>query len=87
MYTVVAYLIALTDQFYQFELTTKKADFKRKSNFFVHSNSNFFSSILSGKLIHRCPGRRGLVVSSPPATEEIGAMGREIESHQGSSFT
>jgi hypothetical protein len=25
--------------------------------------------------------RRGLVVSSPPATEEIGAMGREIESH------
>jgi hypothetical protein len=27
--------------------------------------------------------RRGLVVSSPPATEEIGAMGREIVSHQG----
>jgi hypothetical protein len=25
----------------------------------------------------------GLVVSSPPATKEIGAMGREIESHQG----
>jgi hypothetical protein len=27
--------------------------------------------------------RRGLVVSSPPATEETGAMGREIESRQG----
>jgi hypothetical protein len=27
--------------------------------------------------------RRGLVVSSLPATEEIGAMGCEIESHQG----
>jgi hypothetical protein len=29
------------------------------------------------------PWRRGLVVSSPPATEETGAMGREIESRQG----
>jgi hypothetical protein len=28
------------------------------------------------------PWRRGLVVSSPPATEETGAMGREIESRQ-----
>jgi hypothetical protein len=27
--------------------------------------------------------RRGLVVSSPPAIEEIGAMGREFESRQG----
>jgi hypothetical protein len=27
--------------------------------------------------------RRGLVVSSPSATEETGAMGREIESRQG----
>jgi hypothetical protein len=27
--------------------------------------------------------RRGLRVSSPPATEEIGAMGPEIESRQG----
>jgi hypothetical protein len=27
--------------------------------------------------------RLGLVVSSPPATEETGAMGREIESRQG----
>jgi hypothetical protein len=26
---------------------------------------------------------RGLVVSSPHASEEIGAMGREIESRQG----
>jgi hypothetical protein len=26
--------------------------------------------------------RHGLVVSSPPAIEEIGAMGREIESRQ-----
>jgi hypothetical protein len=26
--------------------------------------------------------RRGLVVTSPPATKEIGAMGREIESRQ-----
>jgi hypothetical protein len=31
-----------------------------------------------------CPGWwRGLLVSSLPATEEIGAMGREIESRQG----
>jgi hypothetical protein len=29
------------------------------------------------------PWRRGLVVSSPPTTEETGAMGREIESRQG----
>jgi hypothetical protein len=27
--------------------------------------------------------RRGLVESSPPVTEETGAMGREIESRQG----
>jgi hypothetical protein len=31
-----------------------------------------------------CPdGGRGLMVSSPPATEETGAMGREIETRQG----
>jgi hypothetical protein len=29
------------------------------------------------------PWRRGLVVSSPPATEETGAMGRGVESRQG----
>jgi hypothetical protein len=29
---------------------------------------------------------RGRVVSSPPATEETGTMGREIESRQGGSF-
>jgi hypothetical protein len=29
------------------------------------------------------PWRSGLVVLSPPATEETGAMGREIESRQG----
>jgi hypothetical protein len=29
------------------------------------------------------PWRRGLVVTSPPTTEEIGSMGREIESHRG----
>jgi hypothetical protein len=29
------------------------------------------------------PWRRDLVVSSPPATEESGAMGLEIESRQG----
>jgi hypothetical protein len=29
------------------------------------------------------PWRRGLVVSSPPNTEETGALGREIESCQG----
>jgi hypothetical protein len=29
---------------------------------------------------------RGPVVSSPPATEETGAMGREIESRQGIAF-
>jgi hypothetical protein len=34
------------------------------------------------KLIYLLPWRRGLVVSSPPATEEIGALGREIESCQ-----
>jgi hypothetical protein len=28
-------------------------------------------------------GQRGLVVSSPPASKEIGTMGREIESRQG----
>jgi hypothetical protein len=30
--------------------------------------------------------RRGLVVSSPPATEETGDTGREIESRQGGNF-
>jgi hypothetical protein len=37
------------------------------------------------KLIHTgtLPWRLGLVVSSPPATEETGAMGREIESRRG----
>jgi hypothetical protein len=30
-----------------------------------------------------CALARGLLVSSPPATEETGAMGREIESLQG----
>jgi hypothetical protein len=34
------------------------------------------------KFISR-PGWRGLVISSPPTTEETGAMGREIESRQG----
>jgi hypothetical protein len=29
------------------------------------------------------PWRRGLVISSLPATVETGAMGREIESRQG----
>jgi hypothetical protein len=29
------------------------------------------------------PWRSGLVVMSPPATEETGAMGRGIESRQG----
>jgi hypothetical protein len=38
------------------------------------------------KELRGMPWRRGLVVSSPPATEEIGAMGREIESRQGGSF-
>jgi hypothetical protein len=28
------------------------------------------------------PWRRGLVLSSPPATEETEAMGRDIKSHQ-----
>jgi hypothetical protein len=32
------------------------------------------------------PWRRGHVVSSPPATEETGAMGREIESRQGAGW-
>jgi hypothetical protein len=31
----------------------------------------------------KMPWRRGLVVSSPQATEETGAMGRAIESRQG----
>jgi hypothetical protein len=29
-----------------------------------------------------CPWQRGLGVTSPPTTEEIGAMGHEIESRQ-----
>jgi hypothetical protein len=29
------------------------------------------------------PWRRGLVITAPPATEEIGAVGREIESYHG----
>jgi hypothetical protein len=33
--------------------------------------------------IEKTPRRRGLVVTSPPATKEIGAMGRDIESRQG----
>jgi hypothetical protein len=32
------------------------------------------------------PWRRCLVVSSPPATEEIGAMGRDIESLRGTGW-
>jgi hypothetical protein len=34
-------------------------------------------------LFELCYLRPGLVVSSPPASEDIGAMGREIESRQG----
>jgi hypothetical protein len=34
------------------------------------------------KNIMKSPWQRGLVVSCPPATEETGAMGREIESRQ-----
>jgi hypothetical protein len=30
--------------------------------------------------------RRGLVATSPPATEEIGDVGREIESRQGTGY-
>jgi hypothetical protein len=33
-----------------------------------------------------CPWRPGQVVSPLPATEETGAMGREIESRQGGCF-
>jgi hypothetical protein len=41
-------------------------------------------SVFSGyKLFRNLPWRRGLGVSSPPATEETGAMGREIKSRQG----
>jgi hypothetical protein len=34
-------------------------------------------------LQYELPWRRGLVISSPPATEETGAVGREIESLHG----
>jgi hypothetical protein len=36
-----------------------------------------------GKFWKALPWRRGLVVSSPPATEETGDMGREVDSRQG----
>jgi hypothetical protein len=41
--------------------------------------------VLSNSYAHIiCPGWwRGLVVSSPPAIGDTGAMGREIESRQG----
>jgi hypothetical protein len=42
--------------------------------------------MLKEKEIKNVPWRRGLVVSSPPATEKTGAMDREIESCLGGSF-
>jgi hypothetical protein len=43
----------------------------------VDSSSNAVNS-------KKLPWRRALQVSYPPVTEETGAMGREIESRQGS---
>jgi hypothetical protein len=42
-----------------------------------------FMLLLKVKQKQSYPWRRGLVVLSPPATKETGAMGREIESLQG----
>jgi hypothetical protein len=39
---------------------------------------DYFESMLVSRVLAAC-----LVVSSPPAAEETGAMGREIESRQG----
>jgi hypothetical protein len=44
------------------------------------------SEILSIQEKGKLPWRRGLVVSSPPATKQIVAMGREIESRQGTGW-
>jgi hypothetical protein len=38
---------------------------------------------MAAKYIELTPWRRDLVVSSPPTTEETGAMGREVESRKG----
>jgi hypothetical protein len=51
-------------------------------------NASFWANLQVGKLERDFGTKvkskgRGLVVSSPFATEEIGAMGREIEYHQG----
>jgi hypothetical protein len=54
-----------------------------------HPLSGYQNKIVYLILIHKfdemfsSPWRRGLVVSSPPTTEETGAMDREIESRQG----
>jgi hypothetical protein len=53
--------------------------------FLPWTRSCSFSKLHSGILTKSMtsPWRRGLVVSSLPATEEIGAMGREIEARHG----
>jgi hypothetical protein len=43
----------------------------------------YVHTYVCGMYIQRLPWLRGLVVSSPAATEETGAMGREVESLQG----
>jgi hypothetical protein len=50
---------------------------------FFREKKDFPRQLWNMKLYLKMLWRRGLVVTSPPATEEIGAMGREIESRQG----
>jgi hypothetical protein len=57
----------------------KSSNLNRNRHFFTDFWANLFCKFAYNIL----PWCRGLVVSSPPAAEETGAMDREIESRQG----
>jgi hypothetical protein len=52
----------------------------------VQCRNNLVAAESSLMIVGLRPWRRGLVVSSPPATEETGAMGREIGSLRGKGW-
>jgi hypothetical protein len=73
------------------EQSPRSSPLRTRSNLYKSAGANRGSSLLDANFIPRSsplrprlntvlrlPGRRGLVVQSPPATEEIGAMGRGI---------
>jgi hypothetical protein len=64
-------------------MKNKQKATERLSHILLHGMGIYFTKATYAEKTVCCPGWRGLVVSSPPTTEDIEDMGREIESRQG----